>query len=319
MLLLVEYNGAAYHGSQYQPGHPTIQSALMDALTARHVAHSSMMMAGRTDAGVHAAGQVYHVHVPAEYSREIQRLPALLNTILPPDIRVKAVAADPDCNVHAQRSAVAKWYRYQIYESDQPSVWKPPNALWRRPVQRKKPAPLAVDKMAAAARLIEGTHRFTSYKCANSPVKSDICRVISARIHQKPAQNGRFINFDIVSDRFLYKMVRNLMGQLLDIGTPRKNLPPETLLQVLAREDRNAAAPAARPDGLTLMAVAYPPGEQPFPNDPLVRTLTEWLNPPETPNLPPFTFHSFSDQPESPSYENVCSQAPRSGTHLVGG
>ena len=149
-----------------------------------------------------------------------------------------------------------------MLNAEQPSVWAPADAVreWR---------PLDAEAMNRAARQLIGTHNFKSFKCPGTHVSDDVCNARFAQV----SRQGELVIFDVVANRFLYKMVRNLMGQLVAIG--RHNQNPDTILNVLDQQDRRAAAPAAHPNGLCLMAVNYPASYNYFSRDPHVRILNQ--------------------------------------------
>ncbi len=256
--LLLEYNGSAFSGSQFQPGQPTVQQAVMDALAKLNLDVSGFMMSGRTDAGVHARGQVAHFDIPAGSLQNIPNLVVALNAILPETVRVRDDRVDVGADFNSQRSAEYKWYRYTVYNASQPSVWAPLDSVWVK-------HPLDVSRMDQAAQRLLGTHNFKSFKCPDTPILDDVCHVYHAGVRQE----GNLVIFDIVANRFLYKMVRNLMGQLLVIG--KQGLSPHTMTDVLAYQDRTQAAAIAKANGLSLMAVKYQEGHHFFESDPYVR------------------------------------------------
>jgi tRNA pseudouridine38-40 synthase len=293
--VLLEYNGAAYSGSQRQHQHgrvrQTVQHTLEEALRTLNIAFHSTHFSGRTDAGVHSRGQVVQVDLPEQALHNIPDLAASLNAVLPADVGVKAVCLDVPAAFHSQRSATHRWYRYTFYNRTERSIWAAPYSLHVR-------APLNVDAMNRAAALLLGSHNFKSFKCPDTPILNDVCHVMHSRVHR----DGELIHFDIVADRFIYKMVRNLTGLLLLIGKPENGLAPETMARVLDARERsipvlNKPYPTARPDGLTLMAVNYPDRLNLFKEEPLVRQLQTLIHKPQL-----LTVESMED-------ENVLSQA----------
>lgn len=267
--LLLEYSGAAYSGSQSQPNGNAIQDKLIAALRGLGLDPKSVTLAGRTDAGVNARGQVmtFDLHGDGDPFKEIGDFKLALNALLPADIRLKEARINMPQSFHPRRDALHKWYRYQILSHPHKSPLSPSGSAWTH-------LKLDAERMAASACLLEGVHNFKSFKNNNSQVINDICHVQYARVHKKALPEGDLLILDIVSDRFLYKMVRNLMGQLLTVGS--NALPPEAILQVMARHDRRACATAARPEGLSLMAIHYPPELNLFPEDPYIKLLNEF-------------------------------------------
>lgn len=272
--LLLEYQGADYFGSQAQnvagKALPTVQTALEHAIARLSLSSSAVILAGRTDAGVHALGQVAHFTISHEQLANIPDLRLALNAVLPATIRVKNCRLDVPEAFHSRASATARWYRYIIFNRRDPSPFAPVNSTWIK-------TPLDVDKMNAAAGFLLGEHNFQSFKCPDTPVKYDICHVYAAEAFCKEAG---YIVFDIIADRFLYKMVRNLMGVLVTIGRMDHSFPPELIQDVLFRQDRYYAGqigPIAKAEGLTLVAIQYPALYNFFSSDENVDILSQRL------------------------------------------
>jgi len=264
--LLVEYCGKGFHGNQFQPGFMTIQQAMQEAIAALNLSASAVSFAGRTDAGVHAQGQVAHFDTNRQALANVPNLAAALNAMLPESIAVRDFALT-NRDFNSRRTATCKWYRYTIHNAGNRSVWA------SRQAAAHHRTPLDADRMRAAARLILGTHDFASFKDSDTVVTDHLCTVRHADVRR----DGDTIVFDIVADRFLYKMVRNLAGQLMAIGNAECPLPPETILTVLAAGDRTRAAATARPDGLALMAIQYPEPYNFFASNPSVQKLNQQL------------------------------------------
>lgn len=269
--LLVEYCGKAYHGNQFQPGLSTVQQALQTALASLNLKTSAVSFAGRTDAGVHAQGQVAHVDIETDKLANITNLRDALNAVLPEDIAVRSAFIGTSRQFNSRRDATAKWYQYRILNAPARSVWAGPNTTLVR-------KPLDVVSMNQAAQLLVGTHNFKSFKCADSAVTNDLCTVYHCQVHQ----DGTYVTFDIVANRFVYKMVRNITGQLLAIGGGQ--FTPESILEVLAAQDRSQAHDIAKPEGLSLMAVLYPEPYNFFAGDTLVQQATTLIKPMESEN-----------------------------------
>jgi tRNA pseudouridine38-40 synthase len=272
--LLVEYCGQSFYGSQFQPERPTVQSAMQEAFSRLSLQTSAVSFAGRTDAGVHAKGQVAHVDVALDGLANIPHLPAAMNAVLPDSISIRTAHLDTGREFNSRREAACKWYRYVIYNAPHRSVW----ASRQGSVHCKKPLDAAV--MHLAAQELLGAHHFGSFKDSDTAVTNDICTVYHANV----ARDGDFVIFDIAADRFLYKMVRNIVGQLIAIGTVDKPLAPDTMRTVLERQDRRQAAATARPEGLSLMAILYKPPFNYFEEDVYVQQLKTILKPMESPH-----------------------------------
>ena len=161
--LLLEYDGSVYHGSQMQPDRMTVQGALQEALEALNVNASGMALSGRTDAGVHARGQVAHFEMPLKQFKLFHHFLRSLNSKLPSTVRVKQFFPVSQ-QFHSRRNSTHKWYRFKIYNASEQSVWMPNDAIWVR-------KPLDVQKMNEAIKLVLGTHDFKSFKC---PPKENI-------------------------------------------------------------------------------------------------------------------------------------------------
>jgi len=270
--LLVEYCGLFFHGSQFQPDKVTVQRAIQEGLKQLNLETSAVSFAGRTDAGVNAQGQVAHFDVEQTSLANIADLGKALNAVLPDSVSIRGVHLDTGRQFNSRREAEAKWYRYVIYNAPMRSVWA------NRGASIHVPKALGAERMAEAARLILGSHDFKSFKDTDTHVTDDICNIF----HAKVARDGDFIIFDVAADRFLYKMVRNLIGQLMAIGNVENPLPPETILQVLAERNRSKAAATARPEGLTLMAVQYKSPFNFFEKDVYVQQFKNILKPMES-------------------------------------
>jgi len=241
--ITLAYDGTNYAGWQVQPeAHgPTIQGEVAAALQRLTGETITPVAAGRTDAGVHARGQVISFSTGASIPSE--RWPLALNSVLPEDI-VALAAVETGSGFHARYQARWKWYRYTIYNGRVPDVfsryysWQVRQALDRA-------------AMARGAALLEGEHDFRSFCAAGSPVRHFERRVARARV----GQEGHFIYFDVIANGFLYHMVRIMAGTLVEIG--RGRLAPEVMPAILAARSREQAGPTAPARGLCLEHVAY--------------------------------------------------------------
>lgn len=240
----VEYNGARYHGFQRQrDGVLTVQGKLEQALSkVAGGAPVTISCAGRTDALVHASGQVVHFDTPAERSTHAWMMGANLN--LPHDISVtwaKIVPREFDARFCAQ----ARRYRYVIYSDQIRPAHMAHEVTWSH-------RPLDIERMRAAAKAFLGTHDFSAFRAKNCQAKSPIKTVH----HLELLQSGRFIVLDIRADAFLHHMVRNIAGVLMAIGSGEK--PVEWVTQVIAGRERRTGGVTAHPHGLYLVQVDYP-------------------------------------------------------------
>jgi tRNA pseudouridine38-40 synthase len=241
--LTIEYDGTDYHGWQVQPGMTTIQGTLQEAVKRIVGKDVHVMGAGRTDAGVHALGQVASLR--AEFHHPPDTLRRALTSVLPPDIVVTAVE-ETDDNFHAQHSAEWKRYRYSLLTRPYPSAIERRYALF-------VPYHLLTEAMAEAAGSLVGTHDFSAFQAAHSSAESPVRTVMSAGFRQQ----GDHLMFEIVADGFLRHMIRIIMGTLLDIG--RGKLRPGDIQAILEGRDRNHASKTISPHGLCLLEVGYRP------------------------------------------------------------
>ncbi len=244
----IEYNGAPFFGWQRQTHHPSVQGAVETALAALEPDVPTIAAAGRTDAGVHAVGQVAHADMAQDW--DPFRLSEALNFHLKPaPIAVIACARVPD-DWHARFSALERNYTYRIISRRAPLVHEAGFA-WR--VAR----PLNVAKMRAASAFLIGTHDFTTFRStmcqANSPVKT----LDEITINETPIPTGALITVNVRARSFLHNQVRSLVGTLERVGNDAWQ--PEQVQTALAAMDRAACGPVAPPDGLYLSHVVYNP------------------------------------------------------------
>ncbi len=240
----IEYDGTDWSGWQIQPDRPTIQEAIERALrTAVRSEDLSITGSGRTDAGVHATGQV--AHFSTEAALDPVRLKASLNGLVPRSIAIRGVCQVAD-DFHARFQARWRRYRYRISVE--------PMALERSFVWYVRPEP-DVDAMNAAADLLLGKHDFSSFCRTKSETTNRLCHVYEASWSAGPYP-GRW-DFVVRADRFLHGMVRSMVGTLLDIGHHKQE--PTVIPHILDATDRTLAGPAAPAHGLVLEAVGYEP------------------------------------------------------------
>jgi len=252
--LIVQYDGTRYHGFQRQNNLVTIQSELERAFFSATGEEVVVRGAGRTDAGVHAEGQVASAKL-FRLKLPFDRLPVALNAHLAPDIVVTHAAPVPD-DFDPRFSALAKTYRYRLFEGSYVSPF------WR-PYVYQVPADLDLAAMQAAAARLVGRHDFSSFRSAGSSATDPWRTVSRAALDETyvplaPGREARMLTFTIQADGFLYKMVRNIVGTLLLVG--RGKLTPDGFAGVLDARDRTLAGPAAPAKGLCLVGVDYPPG-----------------------------------------------------------
>ncbi len=240
--VLVEYDGTNYHGFQRQIDDlPTIQKSLEEAL-GQLVKHPvTVTGSGRTDAGVHARGQVFNFFTDCRIPAE--RLPLAMNSLLPGDIAAKE-AQEVSPSFHAQFSARSKVYRYHIYNSRTPSAFE-------RLYSYHVPQGLDIEKIRAAAGHLVGEHDFTAFRAAGSCARTSVRHVYRLDIEYMPPH----LYITIEANGFLYNMVRIITGTLLYVG--KGKLTPDEVGEFVNSGRREEAGPTAPPQGLCLMEVKY--------------------------------------------------------------
>lgn len=221
---------------------PSVQAALEKALSKVADEPVSVVCAGRTDAAVHASGQVVHFDTCVE--RPLKAWIMGGNANLPADISVTWAKVMP-AHFHARFTAMARRYRYVIYNDLIRPAHMAEEVTWNH-------RPLDVSRMRTAAAALVGTHDFTSFRAVQCQAKSPVKTVH----HLEVIEHGRFIVLDIRANAFLHHMVRNFAGVLMTIGAGER--PVEWAAQVLAARDRRAGGVTAHPYGLYLVRVEYP-------------------------------------------------------------
>jgi tRNA pseudouridine38-40 synthase len=240
--MVIAYNGAAYHGWQRQlPEVDTVQQRVERALmlVLRHPLH--IHGASRTDAGVHAEGQVAHVRT-SNLSIPVVGLRRAVNSRLPADIVLRSLQEAP-LDFHAQH-AVGKTYRYRIHvaPSRPVSLSNQVYCYWR---------PLDVEPMRDAAKRLFGEHDFRGFASSVETRENTVRTIFRCEVAQVDSE----IVVHVQGGGFLYNMVRNIVGTLVEVG--RGHWQPEQVDKVLASRNRADAGPTAPPDGLTLVCVHY--------------------------------------------------------------
>jgi tRNA pseudouridine38-40 synthase len=247
--LILAYDGSEFHGWQVQPGVPTIQGALTDA--ARKITQERIVMHGasRTDAGVHALGQVASFRTQSPLAaEEMQRA---LNALLPPAIRVVA-AEEVGPQFHARWEAQGKTYRYRIFRG---RVVPP----FERKYVLHYPYPLAEDAMADAAKRFEGEHDFTSFAASSGTKEDDRDRTMVRMIYRSEllaAPEREELVYEVRGRSFLRYMVRKMVGTLLEVG--RGKIAAEDVEKLFELRDRTKSGPTMPPEGLCLVSLEYP-------------------------------------------------------------
>ena len=247
-LIVLEYIGTDYQGSQKQPSKMpnsakpvnTVQDEVEKAISTLTKTKIKTIFSGRTDAGVHATGQSAH------FDTELELIPSKfvnsMNGILPNSISVKELKK-VERTFHAQKSAKARHYRYVIANRTQRSAWDAHCLLVR--------FPLDVERMNKSLSYLLGEHDFTSFKKVRTTNPAKVCKMYEA----KAVRNGDFIYIDFIADRFLYNMIRLIVGTLLEIE--KNSLSPEVMKEILEAKDITKAGSTISPEGLTLVEVIY--------------------------------------------------------------
>ncbi|GAA0858398.1 tRNA pseudouridine(38-40) synthase TruA [Aliiglaciecola litoralis] len=248
----IEYDGAQYSGWQRQSTAPSVQMHLERALSI--VANQPILVkcAGRTDAGVHATGQVVHFDSPV--FRPDRGWTMGVNANMPADIAVRWVKSVPE-DFHARFSAQARRYRYIIFNHP----FRP--AIMSQGVTHVYTA-LDHEKMHEAAQCLVGEHDFSAFRASLCQSKSPIRRLEHIEVTRK----GQYIMIDVQANAFVHHMVRNIAGSLIVIGSGEQ--PVDWMNKLLQDKDRTQAAATAKPNGLYLVKVVYPEQFE-IPNTPL--------------------------------------------------
>ena len=240
----ISYDGTLFSGFQRQPNARSIQEELEKTLLRLNSGTPvTVHGAGRTDAGVHAYGQVIHFDLPQE--RDPERLRFGLDTQCPDDIDVVSIELVSE-EFHARYNKHSKTYEFLV------DAGRPKNPMMRN-YATHYPYPLDVEKMQAAIQKLEGTHDFTGFTASGTSVEDKVRTITEARLVED-AEHHRLV-FTFSGNGFLYKQIRNMVGTLLKIGNDR--MPIEQIDLILEKKDRNLAGPTAAPNGLYLKEIRY--------------------------------------------------------------
>jgi tRNA pseudouridine38-40 synthase len=240
--LLLEYDGTRYHGWQRQADAATIQQTLEEALERLTEEKVALIGSGRTDAGVHALGQVANFRLNSTIP--LKAFHEGLNSMLPKDIAVLAATEAPP-EFHARKSALSKTYEYRILNRGNRSPLHYHYAWWLA-------QPLDLAALAAAAAFLPGEHDFTAFRASGSDNLNPVRQISAASWHDGP---GNWLSFTITATGFLRGMVRSLVGTMVEAG--RGKAPATLLAELLASGARHLAGPTAPPQGLYLVEVLY--------------------------------------------------------------
>jgi tRNA pseudouridine38-40 synthase len=235
LILTLEYDGTPFRGWAAQPGLPTVESALRQALAETFTSAENLAVAGRTDAGVHALGQVASVDV--EGGPPPARAAAALNPRLPDEITVRS-AVEASEGFHARHSARSRTYRYRLFTRSTPSPFELRRSWW-------VPRSLDEDALHAAAGAVVGEHDFRAF----TPTQTQ--HEVFVRVVERAEwiRRGDHLDFEISADSYLRHMVRSLVGTMVEV--------PDTISGLLDGRARSEAGATAPPWGLYLVSVAY--------------------------------------------------------------
>jgi tRNA pseudouridine38-40 synthase len=239
--LTIAYDGTPFHGWQIQPNALTIQEILKKAIgTITNGTDVNLIGAGRTDAGVHALGQVAHFKTEKNLSEKKWR--DALNALLPNEVVILKVEFVPD-TFHARFSAIKKSYLYRIGGQRSPFLFKKEWLITY---------PLNVQNMRRALNYLIGRHDFSSFASSSSESESKICHLLKGEILKEEDT----VRIRLTADRFLTHMVRTIIGTLIEFGSGK--MKPKEMKEILERKDRTKAGKTAPPHGLYLENVTYP-------------------------------------------------------------
>ena len=238
----LSYDGLNYHGWQRQPKEISIQEVIEECLTKLHSNKKiEIVGCGRTDSGVHANHFILHTYIPEV--KNTSEFIFKLNCMLPDTIAISNMYPVKD-EVHARFNATYRTYRYFINQQKDP--FKRGNSWY---LQNK----LDIDKMNHAAKLLIGEQDFTSFSKINTDVKTNICKVKTAKWNLLENDS---LYFEIIANRFLRNMVRAIVGTLVEVGINKKQ--PEEVKNILNAKDRKYASASAPAKGLFLWKIEYP-------------------------------------------------------------
>jgi tRNA pseudouridine38-40 synthase len=249
LILKIEYDGTIYGGWQFQPNAPSVQEEIEKVLTELAGNKIGIVGAGRTDAGVHARGQVAHAKLENKFPIPEKKIPYVLNSKLPDDIRIVDTSI-VNYDFHARFDAIAREYSYTITTNQ--SVF---NRFFATLIRYK----LDYDLLEKSAQIFVGKHDFTTFSKNNSETKDYICNVKKCKWKQISNDSWRL---QIRADRFVYGMVRSVVGAMIDIARGKRTI--KEVKQALKDCDRSKSSPLAQAKGLVLEKIIYPSNHRIF-------------------------------------------------------
>ena len=244
--LTVAYDGTNYHGFQWQsPPRVAVQNVLEERLPKIFGDKIELAASGRTDAGVHAFGQVVNFFTDGRIP--VEKIPLAASTVLPSDIVVRA-AREVDANFSALHSATSKIYLYRILRdaASNPFVNRFAWHIWR---------PLEVEPMREALNLLVGTHDFSAFKSASNVMRNPVRTILAAEIFNEEFFGGDVLTIKLHATGFLYHMARNIVAAVVEVG--RKRWSVDDFRKVFAAGDRSLVPATAPAHGLCLQQVFY--------------------------------------------------------------
>lgn len=239
---ILEYDGTQFHGWQRQPHASSVQAAVENALTRVANEEVQVVCAGRTDTGVHAAGQV--VHFDSEAKRTLRQWLLGANANLPKSVAFKDIR-EVSMQFHARFSALSRTYRYLIYTAPTRSALMSERVTWEH-------QNIDAGRMQDGANFLLGEHDFTSFRALACQAKSPVRTVRQIRVKR----HGSVVSIEIQANAFLHHMVRNIAGVLIEIGKGEQSI--DWVKELLDARNRALAAMTAPPQGLYLLRVEYP-------------------------------------------------------------
>ena len=246
--LLLEYKGSAYVGWQYQPGHPSIEGELRKAIKKISGEDVELVVAGRTDAGVHAQGQVANFFTQ-RMEMEPRRWAPALNGLMPRDISVHRAEGAPQ-EFSARHDSISKRYVYKVYLGKQPAALVGELAWYR-------PYALNLEQMHKGAQLLIGDHDFNAFRsrhCDAAHARRSMFNITISQTERLP--QGKLVEITFHANAFCRHMCRILAGTLVELGMGKRSV--ESIGHALASGERDHAGMTAPPHGLTLLHVEYP-------------------------------------------------------------